>query len=669
MRIIFLPIVLAFLCPIVMVAQSPVISPLNPVVNQGESTTLSCTSNCGTGGTWSCSGCAGSINSTTGVYTAPATVNAKQSVYGMQLLPNNHIFNTRIDSLPVASNSATLIAGAGTVPMNYLPSFPLNLANSSTPTESQVFAYTSSNNGIFQIPAYPYAKIESGWLSARKYNPFNVDHHLLVVDTSTKTVQEMYQYYPAGMNGAGQNNCPTCTSQSGQRYLANGYPLPVHGTTDAAGLDLIPLTLRLQEFEQACASGGSIDHALRMTLQNGYIQFNTFVWPATTTTSAGGGVVPYGTRFRLKSSFNISGYSPCAQILLTQLKNYGLILADGGYGWQVNIEATRWPKAMLNYLQEVNNSNIATSNWEVVDESSLMISPSSGEANTARETVNYTASTGTASTDVVTVGAAVGLPNDIMYIQAGTAAQQLTALVGGTSNTGVIWTMSPNVGTLTSGGLYTPPASTTLQSTTITATSVANANVASQMTLWVMPQGTIRLVPGQPSDYTDNAGNVWLSGPGGGGDASCNPGTQSCFGYNNGGTWPTTSNISLYEVPIYATGDLRYDISVPSGTYQINAKFANNGGSTDQGNFVIEPQGVAQASPTDVFALVGNNKPYDFTGIANVTNGLLSFVLRAVNTTGNNVAPFISALQITKTQTQTNTAPPSPPINLTATVK
>jgi hypothetical protein len=44
------------------------------------------------------------------VYIAPATVIAQQLVGGYQLRPNNHIFNTRIDSLPLMSDSAAMIA-------------------------------------------------------------------------------------------------------------------------------------------------------------------------------------------------------------------------------------------------------------------------------------------------------------------------------------------------------------------------------------------------------------------------------------------------------------------------------------------------------------------------------------------------------------------------------
>src|ERR1700688_3241820 len=103
---------LAMLCASAAMAQAPVISPTTPpAVNQGQTTTFSCSS----GGpcTWTCTtvgGCLGSIVAGTGVYTAPATVNSQQSVGGCQLLPNEDVWNTRIDSLPVNANSAASIA-------------------------------------------------------------------------------------------------------------------------------------------------------------------------------------------------------------------------------------------------------------------------------------------------------------------------------------------------------------------------------------------------------------------------------------------------------------------------------------------------------------------------------------------------------------------------------
>ena len=42
---------------------------------------------------------------------------------------------------------------------------------------------------------------------------------------------------------------------------------------------------------------------------------------------------PMGARFRLKASFDISGYSPQAQVVLRAMQHYGLILADNGPNW------------------------------------------------------------------------------------------------------------------------------------------------------------------------------------------------------------------------------------------------------------------------------------------------------------------------------------------------
>jgi hypothetical protein len=186
------------------------------------------------------------------------------------------------------------------------------------------------------------------------------------------------------------------------------------------------------------------------------------------------------------------------------------------------------------------------------------------------------------------------------------------------------------------------------------------------MTVVILPQTIMRLASGQSvypgkGNYTDSSGNVWYAGPLVGGDASCNPGTESCFGYSNGGSWPASTDILLYETPMYAVNDLRFDFIVPNGNYSIGAKFANNSPS-DQGNFLIETQGAALDSPTDIYNLVGSNKPYDYAATATVTNNKLSFVLRAVNTTGNNDAPFISALSISQTSSSSN--PPAPPTNL-----
>jgi hypothetical protein len=613
--------------PVVITPSTP------PAVNQGG--TFQFTANAPV--TWSlAAGAQGTIDAD-GTYHAPASVKAQQSYGGYQLLPNNHIFNTRIDSLPVNQNSATWISGAGAVPLSYREiSFPINYVNGSTPTQNTVFLYTPGNSGPFQIPQYPNAAIEHGWFTP----PFGGDdRHLLAIDTTTGTFQEMYNYYPLGANGS----CLVCTAQSGIRYSNSTYALPntQGGGVDAAGLYVMPLMLRLQEMEQAVATGGTIKHALRMTLQNGYILgtgATRHVWPATAEALAGGGVVPYGARFRLKAGFDISKFSAIAQLLLTQLKQYGLILADGGTGWATQPEYTRWPAAYRAAFDEIGGAVIGPSNFEAVDESGLEISPTSG-LTPAAETIIATDVTNPANTarqQVVLTGVTIAIPKDSLNIQAGTPAQQLNAFINGSSNTGMTWTMSPTVGTLTSGGVYTPPASIgTATVATVTATSVADAGVAATMTLTVLPAGTIRLVLGQARPYTDTKGNVWQNEVG---DDGCRP-------YDNGGAFPNVPDVTLYRIACFSDNDIRFDITVPNGIYQITAKFAETETVAVGDRLMdLEANGIVVNSNVDIYASAGSmkNTPVDFVIPAIVTNGQLSFVLRHVK--GD--FTVISALQI-----------------------
>lgn len=640
-------------------AKAPVISPSVPVVKQGAKVSFGCISNCGSGGKWACIHCAGTIDSATGIYTAPRTVKPQQTSGGYQLLPNNHIYNVNIASLPVNSNNSTMINKLGGNPVRFEVGWPINHIDNSTPSQTMSFWYPnqpgSPYNGPFQIPHYPYARIETGWLSATTYNPFQADHHFVTINTQTGQIQEMYQYYPAGTEVKfNQDSCSSCNSRSGVKYNYSDYALPGYykgsiqvGATDAAGLQIWPLTLRLQEVENAAAgcpnNPGVVNHALRFTTNLGALN-GSFIWPATATIAVSGGANYFGERLRLKSSFKISGYSCIAQVILKTLQQYGMFLADVGTSQAIQVEYTRWPYACAQALGAIGNGNITPSHFDVVDESTLEVNAKSGLANTGREIVTYTSSTGTASVDVALMAAAVTVDKDIVYFQAGAHQTQLVAY----SNLGsVTWSMNPSIGTLTTGGLYAPPSNTTTPSaTTVTATSTADPSVSAVMTLVVFPSDSIYLVPGRASNYTDVNGHVWFAGPlYGGGDAANTFTTLSAFGYGNGGFWPRISDISLYTTPVYAGNDIRFDLYVENGSYAIDAKFANNS-TSDQGNFVIEAQGVAQPSPIDVYTLVGSNHPYDFTKDVTVTDGLLSFVVRNVNTTGNHVAPFISALKI-----------------------
>jgi hypothetical protein len=495
------------------------------------------------------------------------------------------------------------------------------------------FYYTPGNDGTYQTPRWPNANIEGGWFDARAANS-NVDHHMIVIDTTTGNLNERYQYYPTGSNGS----CPTCNSQSGIKYTYADYALPANATTDAAGMMLEPLTLHTQEVVNACTNGTAIKHALRMTLQNGYLH-NAFLWPATTSANAGSGLNYYGERVRLKAAFNITGFSPCAQILLTQMKDYGLIIADGGYGWQIQVDYDNMPAAEAAVLQQITGAAIATSNWEVVDESSLMESTGSGAASNG-EIVTYTSSAGSVSTNVNLQGTAVNVNTNQYYIMAGTPAQQLI----GYSNGPVTWSMNPTVGGLTSGGIYTPPSSVaSMKTTTVTVTSTVNPGVSAQMIVYVLPSTDFRLTQGT-SDYTDSHGNVWYAGYGIG--LSNGPSWQGCCQTDS--SFTNITDKQLFWNRYYSSltmSDMKMDFHVPAGVYTVTF---NNGTTLPAGQDVryFYVQGAVAATVDSTVAAGGPHLPYTFTVNATVgSNNILSFYNLGVGLQPQN-AGDISSIQI-----------------------
>jgi len=112
--------------------------------------------------------------------------------------------------------------------------------------------------------------------------------------------------------------------------------------------------------------------------------------------------------------------------------------------------------------------------------------------------------------------------------------QQFSATVTGSSNTAVTWSVHPAVGTISSVGVYSAPASIVIaQNVTVTATSVADTTKSASATVMLMPSVTVSLTPPMvsllPSQNqtftatvagTSNTGVAWSFSPALGGLAS-----------------------------------------------------------------------------------------------------------------------------------------------------
>ena len=297
------------------------------------------------------------------------------------MFPADNVWNTNISSLPVDPHSAAWMASMDSATTNLHPDFgpsgdptnpyglPYTVVSPTHPLVNVAFEYgDESDPGPY--PFGPDTPIEGGAQSTG-------DRHAIMVDPSTCTLYELYdaQYSASGS-----------TAGSGAIWNLNSNNLRPSGWTsaDAAGLPILPGLLRYDEVQS-----GTITHAIRMTAE---VTDNSFIWPArhAAGTADNPNLPPMGARFRLMASFNISTFSPQAQVVLRAMQQYGLILADNGSNWYFGGTADpAWPSALVNELKEV-----PASAFQAVDESSLMINANSGQARQTGSAVTCSSAPG-----------------------------------------------------------------------------------------------------------------------------------------------------------------------------------------------------------------------------------------------------------------------------------
>jgi hypothetical protein len=304
------------------------------------------------------------------VGAAPRAAAAVPGAPGCPILPADNILNTDISSLPVNPNSAPWLASMGGPGRMLHPDFgpsgdpsvpygiPYTVVDGGHPKVTVAFDYASeSDPGPY--PFGPDTPIEGGAASTG-------DRHALMLESDTCT---LYELYDAHYNSPGAS-----TAGSGAVYDLRSDALRPAGWTsaDAAGLPILPLLLRPDEVR-----AGSIRHAIRVTAAS---TGASFLWPARHQAgSANPALPPMGARFRLRAGLDISRFSPAAQVVLTAFRHYGLIVADNGSNWYFQGSADpSWDPALISELK-----TIPASDFEAVDESSLMADPNSGRVRAA----------------------------------------------------------------------------------------------------------------------------------------------------------------------------------------------------------------------------------------------------------------------------------------------
>jgi hypothetical protein len=275
------------------------------------------------------------------------------------VFPADNPWNQRVDRLPVAKNSARIIATIGlSDPVH--PDFgsglyagepigiPFAVVSSHTRRVPVSFQYASeSDRGPYPLPRG--VPIEGGYGSSG-------DRHVIVVDRSSCRDYELFAAYP-------HNGGARWTAGSGAIFNLHSDHLRPAGWTsaDAAGLPILPGLARYDEVAR-----GVIDHALRFTAP---CTAARYVYPARheASTCHGAWLPPMGLRVRLKASVNISGLPSQARVVAQALKRYGMILADNGSPWFISGAPNRgWNNDALHLLDRLSGRD-----FEVVNTSSL----------------------------------------------------------------------------------------------------------------------------------------------------------------------------------------------------------------------------------------------------------------------------------------------------------
>ncbi len=329
------------------------------------------------------------------------------TIGGCPAFPANNIWNTPVDRLPVAARTADYINSiTRTGTLRWDAVIPINIVPGSQPKVPINLSYDGeSDPGPYPFP--PDAQFEPG------------DRHVIVVDKDNCV---LYETYNSVLQANGSWNAESSAKWS---LLSNALRPASWTSADAAGL---PIAAGLVRYEEVLS--GQINHAIRFTAPRTQ---RLYVWPARHYASLDTSALlpPMGQRFRLKAAFDVSSFPAHVQVILRAMKKYGIMLADNGLPWEMQLAADpRWDENELVALRSVAGSNL-----EAVDVTSLIVGADSGQAvqSTSQLAAPLPGSALPGAAATLSWPAAVGA--DYYWLDIGTAPDQDNVFAGQTAAT------------------------------------------------------------------------------------------------------------------------------------------------------------------------------------------------------------------------------------------
>lgn len=273
------------------------------------------------------------------------------------VFPATNYWHARVDALPVDARSDTWLAHMhpqARLHPDFGPTYGAQAAPYGIPITvvrgarrvPVAFEYAEESDPV-RYPLSRSTRIEGGWNAGG-------DRHAIVVDARTCT---LYETWNTRLTDGGW------TAGSGATWDLRSNGLRPDGWTsaDAAGLPILPGLLRWDE-----VASGHVDHAIRFTTD---VTLRAHLWPARHDAGSTDDPAypPMGARFRMRASFDESGFSPRARVVIRAMKEYGLVLADNGSPWFFQGDASRgWPTGLVEELKQ-----LPASAFEAVDTAAL----------------------------------------------------------------------------------------------------------------------------------------------------------------------------------------------------------------------------------------------------------------------------------------------------------
>ncbi len=295
------------------------------------------------------------------VFVEPLEGRVLLSLAGNQLFPADNPWNQKITNAPVAANSDVLVASIGATARLH-PDFgtvwdganigiPYNVVSGTQPKVTVVIDAYPDESDLLPVPIPAGAVIEGDPLAPADNTG---DRHLLVYDKDNNIAYELYNAHRPSEEPDGRWHAD---SEAVWDMSKDSFRTPGDTSADAAGLPILPGLVRPDEV----LDQGVINHALRFTVPR---TDDSYVFPASHEAGVDNASYPrMGERFRLKASFDISGFSPTNRIILQALKDYGMIVADNGSSWFLSgAPSSRWSDDDLHAL-----TGILGSSFEAVD--------------------------------------------------------------------------------------------------------------------------------------------------------------------------------------------------------------------------------------------------------------------------------------------------------------